>query len=72
MRRTTMSLALMVMLALSCAAAMASSGSLRAGRLDDKLPKCSMKLCRDTGCSPDTLCVSGAHVKSCADVCNGN
>jgi len=40
--------------------------------LDAKLPKCSMKMCRDTGCSPDTLCVSGAHVKNCADICNGN
>ena len=38
----------------------------------DKLPKCTMNLCRDVGCSPDVLCVSGAHVKNCADVCNGH
>ncbi len=35
-----------------------------------KLPKCSGQLCRSAGCSPDVLCVSGAHVKTCADVCN--
>jgi len=36
-----------------------------------KLPKCSMPMCRDVNCSADVLCVSGAHVKTCADVCNG-
>ena len=41
------------------------------GVIDSKLPKCSMQLCRDTGCSPDVLCVSGAHVKNCAEVCSG-
>ena len=35
-----------------------------------KLPKCSGQLCRDVGCSPDVLCVSGAHVKTCAEVCS--
>ena len=35
-----------------------------------KLPKCSMGLCRDVNCSPDVLCVKGAHVTNCADVCN--
>ena len=38
---------------------------------DIKLPKCSMGLCRDVNCSPDVLCVKGAHVKNCADICNG-
>jgi hypothetical protein len=37
-----------------------------------KLPKCSAVKCRDLGCPADVLCVSGAHVKTCADVCNGN
>ena len=37
----------------------------------DKLPKCSSVKCRDLGCPADVLCVSGAHVKSCADICNG-
>jgi len=36
-----------------------------------KLPKCSSVKCRDLGCPADVLCVSGAHVKTCADVCNG-
>ena len=37
-----------------------------------KLPKCSSVKCRDIGCPSDVLCVSGAQVKSCADVCHGN
>ena len=37
---------------------------------DAKLPKCSTVKCRDLGCPADVLCVSGAHVKSCADICN--
>jgi hypothetical protein len=37
-----------------------------------KLPKCSKKLCQDVGCAADFYCAAGAHVKSCADVCNGN
>ena len=36
-----------------------------------KLPKCASVNCRALGCPADVLCVSGAHVKSCADVCNG-
>jgi hypothetical protein len=36
-----------------------------------KLPKCSSVKCRTLGCPADVLCVSGAHVVSCADVCNG-
>jgi hypothetical protein len=37
---------------------------------DIKLPKCSMGLCRDVNCSADVLCVKGAHVTNCADVCS--
>ena len=37
-----------------------------------KLPKCASVNCRALGCPADVLCVSGAHVKTCADVCNGN
>jgi hypothetical protein len=37
---------------------------------DIKLPKCTMNLCRSVNCSPDTLCVKGAHVVNCADVCS--
>ena len=37
---------------------------------DIKLPKCSMTLCRAVNCSPDTLCVKGAHVVTCAEVCS--
>jgi hypothetical protein len=36
-----------------------------------KLPKCASVKCRDLGCPADVLCVSGAHVRSCADICNG-
>jgi hypothetical protein len=36
-----------------------------------KLPKCASINCRALGCPADVLCVSGAHVKTCADVCNG-
>jgi len=36
-----------------------------------KLPKCSSVKCRDLGCPADVLCVSGAHVKTCAEICNG-
>jgi len=39
--------------------------------IDSKLPKCSGKLCRDVGCSPDVLCASGTSVKTCAEVCGG-
>jgi len=41
-------------------------------RAEGKLPKCSMTMCRSVNCSPDVLCVSGAHVKTCADVCNNH
>jgi hypothetical protein len=36
-----------------------------------KLPKCASVNCRQLGCPADVLCVSGSHVKSCADICNG-
>ena len=36
-----------------------------------KLPKCASVNCRALGCPADVLCVSGAHVKSFAEVCNG-
>ena len=55
------------------AVAMAGAAVLAfAGGSDIKLPKCSMTMCRSVGCAADVLCVSGAHVKTCADVCNGN
>jgi hypothetical protein len=38
----------------------------------DKVPKCSRKLCQDVGCDPTFYCASGAHVVSCADICNGH
>lgn len=37
-----------------------------------KLPKCSGQLCQKSGCSADTLCVRGASVVTCAEVCGGN
>jgi len=37
----------------------------------DKLPKCSGSFCQAAGCSPDVLCVRGAHVVTCAVVCGG-
>ena len=40
-------------------------------RTAEKLPKCTSNLCRSVGCSPDVLCVRGAHVVNCADVCGG-
>lgn len=53
-------------------AVMAGAASIVwANGLNQKLPKCSGQLCRNAGCSPDVLCVSGAHVKNCADVCRG-
>jgi len=36
----------------------------------EKLPKCSMPLCRDVGCSASVLCAKGATVKTCADICH--
>ncbi|HMC82110.1 MAG TPA: hypothetical protein VKL61_02650 [Candidatus Polarisedimenticolia bacterium] len=37
----------------------------------EKLPKCSMPLCRSVGCSASTLCAKGTTVKTCADICHG-
>ena len=37
----------------------------------EKLPKCSMTLCRNVGCSASTLCYKGTTVKTCADICHG-
>jgi hypothetical protein len=67
MRKLILATALLVMVTAASAASLAWAGSLNA-----KLPKCSMPLCRDVGCSPDVLCVSGAHVKTCAEVCSGH
>ena len=64
MRKLVWVLALAVMT--SAAAFALTSGS------SIKLPKCSMTMCRAVGCSPDTLCVSGPHRKTCADLCNGH
>jgi hypothetical protein len=38
----------------------------------DKVPKCSMTLCRSVNCSASVLCAKGATVVSCADICNGH
>jgi len=38
----------------------------------DKVPKCSMTLCRSVNCSADVLCAKGATVVSCAEICNGH
>ena len=35
----------------------------------EKLPKCTQSLCKKVGCSPSVLCVRGAAVVNCADVC---
>ncbi len=59
-------LVLVAVLGLMAAAAGVAMGA------QAKLPKCSMPMCRSVNCSPDVLCASGAHVKTCADVCNGN
>jgi hypothetical protein len=52
---------------MACAAALAMSGAASI-----KVPKCSKKLCQDVGCAADFYCASGAHVVSCAEICNGN
>jgi len=57
--------AFLLVMAVSAAAAFA-------GKSQIKVPKCSQKLCHDVGCAADFYCASGAHVKSCADICNGN
>jgi len=65
--RTTRKLALAVaalMIGAAATVAIASAPSV-------KLPKCSRKLCQDVGCAADFYCASGAHVKSCAEICGG-
>ena len=62
MRKALMMVALALMTAAAALAFTAGSS--------DKLPKCSMTLCRSVGCSADVLCVQGAHVRNCADVCS--
>jgi len=57
----------LVLLAVMAVMAVAATAAIQA---EAKLPKCSMTMCRAVNCSPDVLCVSGAHVKTCADVCN--
>jgi hypothetical protein len=37
-----------------------------------KLPKCSKSLCLASGCSPSELCLKGAAVVTCADICKGH
>lgn len=44
----------------------------RTGQTADKLPKCSGSLCKAVGCSTSTLCVRGAAVVTCAEVCGGH
>jgi hypothetical protein len=55
----------LLVIAVSGAAAFAAASQI-------KVPKCSQKLCHDVGCAADFYCASGAHVKSCAEICNGN
>ena len=62
-----LALTLPVVFMLVCASAAFTYATI----LSQKLPKCSGQLCRDAGCSPDVLCVSGSKVKNCADVCRG-
>ena len=55
----------LVAIAVSGAAAFAATSQI-------KVPKCSRKLCEDVGCAADFYCASGAHVESCAEICNGH
>jgi hypothetical protein len=57
----------LVLLAVIAVMVVAATVAIQA---EAKLPKCSMTMCRAVNCSPDVLCVSGAHVRTCADVCN--
>lgn len=59
-------------IAFACLIVAAFSYGAQALAGGSKLPKCSAVKCRDLGCPADVLCASGAHVKTCADVCNGN
>jgi hypothetical protein len=51
---------------------LAAASLVRPVQTADKLPKCSGQLCQKSGCSADTLCVRGASVVTCADVCGGH
>jgi uncharacterized membrane protein len=64
-RKKLLVAAFLVVIAVSGAAAFAAASNI-------KVPKCSQKLCHDVGCAADFYCASGAHVKSCAEICNGN
>lgn len=77
MRKRIVTLAAVALMA--CAAALAMSGAAgmsgaaaMSGAASIKVPKCSKKLCQDVGCAADFYCASGAHVVSCAEICNGN
>jgi hypothetical protein len=59
-----------VLLAVLVAAAVAA-GLAALASSSDKLPKCGAQLCKPD-CSADVLCVSGAHVRTCADFCGGH
>jgi len=50
---------------------MVSAAALAVTLDSEKLPKCSMTLCRNVGCSASTLCYKGTTVKTCADICHG-
>lgn len=63
MKRRLMLSALIVIVAAAGAQALAAG---------IKLPKCNTVDCRGLGCPADVLCVSGAHVKTCADICGGH
>ena len=67
MRHRFLRSALLLVLAGSLAAGAAALASPGA-----KLPKCAQVKCKALGCPADVLCVAGASVKTCADVCNGN
>ena len=62
MRKVVLVLAMAVMTGAAALAITSGAGI--------KLPKCSMTLCRSVNCSADTLCVKGAHVTNCAEVCS--
>lgn len=59
-------------IALVAFATLALGAVTLAGPGSDKLPRCSEVKCKDIGCPADVLCVSGAKVKSCAEVCGGH
>ncbi|MGH9869649.1 MAG: hypothetical protein ACREAA_15970 [Candidatus Polarisedimenticolia bacterium] len=58
--------------ALMLTLAVAVATPARVEQTSEKLPKCTSALCKKVGCSPSVLCVRGASVVNCADVCGGN